>query len=728
MLDKKGIRQKGPSPSAGKGIGLQEHRASPVSEAADRSLSSDNQSITARRLAELASPRGTLKDSPARHSHLLRSSIMEGGKVTPHCQESRLFLPEYAQSQIQLRPQTEKHLELQQHVSPKDSEDSSPVNKEPGGVSATTASTHFDVRDDKLDIDNINRQSKDPPGIPPTPPAQEVIKLSDVMQRLDSLAGLSTKMDAMAEDLKALRVIQETTAKLSQDVVEVQDKLSTVEASVRALECHGEELEQNQQIIAKELLDLKHKVQQQDSQHAQELLDLKYKVQQQDIQQAAPPSSDFEFLKIEAAFRRNNLIFEGIREPQSEREGSPRQQVSSFIRNVLRLSHIQIDRAYRLGKPRARSSPPRPILVRFTVLGDCEDVWRARTRLLNRSYSHYTIKEDLPMELRPVMSALLKVQQAARKFPNKYYVYIRDFKVYVNGIPYEADKLEALPKDLRPSHTSTPGNSKVVVFFGKDSRFSNHYTSLFLADDFSFLSIEQYLAYNRARIANDQELMDRAIGASDPLESKRILNLLHDAPGQEVWEKERRDILFTGLLAKFQQSADLRNYLLSSENRTLGEASRNKVWGIGLTLNDGARLDPNQWTGENLLGKTLMDVRHFIVFGEEPSSFTNSQLQGHKDPNPPPPDTTRPPDAMGSLLPSELHLEGTNSFRHEESSSARRPSSNQQPEGAGSLQHKLPETRETPTAQNSPVSKDALPPDLQTTNSKSNNKREQQTE
>lgn len=211
------------------------------------------------------------------------------------------------------------------------------------------------------------------------------------------------------------------------------------------------------------------------------------------------------------------------------------------------------------------------------------------------------------------MAALVRVHQTARRFPLKYNVFIREFKIYVNGTPYEVKDLENLPKDLRPSHASTPGNSRVVVFFGKDSRFSNHYRSTFRVDYTDFDSMEQFLALSRARFANDQHLIDKALSSSDPADAKRILNLLRDAPGQPEWEEERHDILMSGLLAKFRQNQDLKKYLLSSEDRQLGEASKNMTWGIGMSLTDKNRLNTRYWKGDNLLGRSLMEVRQILA-------------------------------------------------------------------------------------------------------------------
>lgn len=204
--------------------------------------------------------------------------------------------------------------------------------------------------------------------------------------------------------------------------------------------------------------------------------------------------------------------------------------------------------------------------------------------------------------------------QEAKKCPDRYrQVAIRDFQLFLDGKFYGADELETLPDELRPSTISTPGNKQVVVFFGKDSKFSNHHYATFTVEGVAFTSIEQYLAFSRARISQRSDLAERAMASDDPVEAKRVLHLLREEPSQEEWETQRRDILFKGLLEKFSQNPDLREYLLSSEDRILGEASRNRVWGIGLTLTDRYKLNLRHWNGENLLGNTLMEVRQFLV-------------------------------------------------------------------------------------------------------------------
>lgn len=442
---------------------------------------------------------------------------------------------------------------------------------------------------------------KDPP-----PGEGAGISLLDVMSKLEKLEGLSSlanKIDDMAEDLKLLRDIKETTTEMRQDITEVQGKVQHLENKVSALEDNAVNEEQNRQLLAKEILDLKSQLKDQGNNRGQ------------GNGQPTTLQSEWDLIKnkMEAFQRKQNLIIEGIRETRSECNNTVYTQVHSFLRNTLGIREVVISMAYRIGQPRAESSNPRPILIRFPHPEDRMQVWAARSRIHNRPNNNFIIREDLPFQLRSVQASLLRVAAIAKKHPDKYEnVSVKDFRLHLNGNTYGVEDLEKLPRDLRPSFTSTPGNVKVVVFFGRASRFSNHYPSNFTVGDMSYNTVEQYLAHNRAILAAREDLGRRAMASPDPLESKRVLNILGAMPDQESWEQQRRDILFTGLMAKFSQNQDLKDYLLSSTDRQIGEASTNKTWGIGLMLTDRNRLNTKLWRGNNLQGRTLMEVRESL--------------------------------------------------------------------------------------------------------------------
>lgn len=71
--------------------------------------------------------------------------------------------------------------------------------------------------------------------------------------------------------------------------------------------------------------------------------------------------------------------------------------------------------------------------------------------------------------------------------------------------------------------------------------------------------------------------------------------------------------MYEGLLEKFSQNADLKEELLNTGDAILAEcAVKDRIWGIGLSMNDPNRLDITKWLGKNLLGYALMMARdHF---------------------------------------------------------------------------------------------------------------------
>jgi len=79
---------------------------------------------------------------------------------------------------------------------------------------------------------------------------------------------------------------------------------------------------------------------------------------------------------------------------------------------------------------------------------------------------------------------------------------------------------------------------------------------------------------------------------------------------EATWQENRLSIAVDGNYAKFSQSAPLRQFLLNTKERVLVEASPvDRIWGIGLAVDDPHVENPLEWRGLNLLGFALMDVR-----------------------------------------------------------------------------------------------------------------------
>lgn len=152
-------------------------------------------------------------------------------------------------------------------------------------------------------------------------------------------------------------------------------------------------------------------------------------------------------------------------------------------------------------------------------------------------------------------------------------------------------------------------NKETAIFFGKYSPLSNHHPSPFNFRGNNYATVEQYLAVAKAKIANNQALVDTALSSPNPVDCKMILNSMKDTCTQE-WQEQRSTCLMEALRAKFLQNEDLAKYLGETSPLHLGEASRDPVWGIGFRLTDSEAHNTEKWNTEgNLLGKSLMEIR-----------------------------------------------------------------------------------------------------------------------
>lgn len=153
---------------------------------------------------------------------------------------------------------------------------------------------------------------------------------------------------------------------------------------------------------------------------------------------------------------------------------------------------------------------------------------------------------------------------------------------------------------------------KIICFHLTDEPngyLSNWYPSPFTLEGQTFTSVEQYMMYRKAMTFGDTETAD-AILATDNAGKIKALGRSVRNYSETVWNGIRQIVVYRGLLEKFRQNPDLKQQLLATAPHTLAEcALQDKIWGIGLTMHDECRFEPELWEGQNLLGFTLMMVR-----------------------------------------------------------------------------------------------------------------------
>ncbi|MGN0537323.1 MAG: NADAR family protein [Acutalibacteraceae bacterium] len=141
---------------------------------------------------------------------------------------------------------------------------------------------------------------------------------------------------------------------------------------------------------------------------------------------------------------------------------------------------------------------------------------------------------------------------------------------------------------------------------------SNWYISPFKKDGVVYTSMEQYMMYQKAKLFENMDIAKEILSTDDVQKIKALGRAVQNY-NDTVWNGLRQIIVFEGLIEKFKQNEDLRTRLLSTGNAILAEyAVHDRIWGIGLSMNDPKYLDMKNWRGQNLLGFSLMRVRSIL--------------------------------------------------------------------------------------------------------------------
>ncbi|MFD3455176.1 NADAR family protein [Streptomyces sp. NPDC058691] len=138
---------------------------------------------------------------------------------------------------------------------------------------------------------------------------------------------------------------------------------------------------------------------------------------------------------------------------------------------------------------------------------------------------------------------------------------------------------------------------------------SQWWPSEFSVEGVRYPTAEHWMMAGKARLFGDEETLTKILAAPHPHAAKELGRQVRDFDGQ-AWERRRSELVVEGNVAKFGQDPALRAYLLGTGRRVLVEASPvDRIWGIGLALDDERAADPAQWRGLNLLGFALMEAR-----------------------------------------------------------------------------------------------------------------------
>ena len=178
-------------------------------------------------------------------------------------------------------------------------------------------------------------------------------------------------------------------------------------------------------------------------------------------------------------------------------------------------------------------------------------------------------------------------------------------KLLINGKTFTSDNMSALTELVGVDGISSKENDGALVFYGPLSAFSSFHTFSFTIQDQEYCSMEQYVQYQRAVSQNLDSVARKIRKESDPFAIKKIFRALGQTNDDEL-----TTLMKESYLAKFVQHDNVRDLLLQSGTKRMREANKvDSVRGIGIGIRAENVLQCDCWSGKNIAGKVLEEIR-----------------------------------------------------------------------------------------------------------------------
>ena len=166
-----------------------------------------------------------------------------------------------------------------------------------------------------------------------------------------------------------------------------------------------------------------------------------------------------------------------------------------------------------------------------------------------------------------------------------------------------------------PDNKGSKENEDVLLFYNSKCPLSNwsvEYT--FKVDHIEYCCVEQFITVEKAYHFGDHHVGQRAMRLNDPKEIRDLGEKIRGFNRRE-WIDKRDEVMKVALKHKFSDpgARGAREFLLSTGNKTIGEASKHMYWGAGLVASHPDALNAEAWTGANTLGQMLMEIRNDIA-------------------------------------------------------------------------------------------------------------------
>ncbi|WP_268892619.1 NADAR family protein [Nocardioides sp. AX2bis] len=141
------------------------------------------------------------------------------------------------------------------------------------------------------------------------------------------------------------------------------------------------------------------------------------------------------------------------------------------------------------------------------------------------------------------------------------------------------------------------------------SCLSQWWPAPFVVDGRRYATAEHWMMWRKAVLFGDADAAAQVLASDSPAEAKAVGRGVRGFESR-TWVRHRWEVVVAGSVAKFGSDPALRDYLLSTGDAVLVEASPDDlVWGTGLAAAHPDATVPARWPGLNLLGQALVEAR-----------------------------------------------------------------------------------------------------------------------
>lgn len=172
----------------------------------------------------------------------------------------------------------------------------------------------------------------------------------------------------------------------------------------------------------------------------------------------------------------------------------------------------------------------------------------------------------------------------------------------------EGVKKEEKPKTILKKKKVPEGEEPYLITAPTDE-LSNQYEASMQIDGVTFPSVEHFYQWSKAKKFGDAETEKKIMKTTSSKSVKTYGDKVKDFKEDE-WKEVQDKIMQTALRAKVMQHPNVKEKLMSTGTRPIGEANaREKYWSIGTGADTSKAKIPEKWPGKNRLGQLLVELR-----------------------------------------------------------------------------------------------------------------------